>query len=493
VTSADSVVRADVPGLVLRRWGGPSSRGTVAGFVAGTVLFALALLLALVLGRMSLSSATVAGLGVGLLGLFVLGLARYELLVALGIFLLAAVQFEPAPADLVFAVAIPIGLATGRLAGGRLPPSVVGLAALFVALNLLSAVEVVDPARASFYLAITVYLIVFALWLAADVHSARTARLVAGTYLAAALLSAIVGSLALFASFPGSDTLVFAGDRARGLFKDPVVFGPFLIPPALLVAEYAVSRRPGRLRCLLAIGIFLTLVVGVLVSYSRAAWLNLVIGLLVLSAVLVVRQGGGRRVLALAAILLAAMVGAYATIHLTGSQEVLAQRTHLQQYDQQRFGAQLFGLEQSTRYPLGIGPGQFEVLGPLSAHSLYVRTMAEQGLLGLATLLALLVLTLGLGLENVARGRDTYGIGSAALLGAWCGLLANSFFVDTLHWRHFWLVAALIWAGSMEARARAPSSLEQLSRHVPYEAAPAGAAHRRSSRSTRRARHSGHA
>ena len=50
--------------------------------------------------------------------------------------------------------------------------------------------------------------------------------------------------------------------------------------------------------------------------------------------------------------------------------------------------------------------------------------------------------------RNVALGRDTYGIGSAPLLAAWCGLLANSFVVDTLHWRHLWLLAGLIWAGT---------------------------------------------
>ena len=49
--------------------------------------------------------------------------------------------------------------------------------------------------------------------------------------------------------------------------------------------------------------------------------------------------------------------------------------------------------------------------------------------------------------QNVVAGRSTYGIGSAALFGAWCGLLVNSLVVDTLHWRHLWLLAALIWAG----------------------------------------------
>jgi hypothetical protein len=49
-------------------------------------------------------------------------------------------------------------------------------------------------------------------------------------------------------------------------------------------------------------------------------------------------------------------------------------------------------------------------------------------------------------LRNAVRGWDTMGIGSTALLAAWCGILANSVFVDTLHWRHLWLVAGLIWA-----------------------------------------------
>ena len=68
--------------------------------------------------------------------------------------------------------------------------------------------------------------------------------------------------------------------------------------------------------------------------------------------------------------------------------------------------------------------------------------------MGALVVLGLVVLTLGFAVRNVALGVDTYGIGSAALLAAWCGLLANSSFVDTLHWRHLWFVAALIWAGT---------------------------------------------
>jgi hypothetical protein len=58
----------------------------------------------------------------------------------------------------------------------------------------------------------------------------------------------------------------------------------------------------------------------------------------------------------------------------------------------------------------------------------------------------------------VLRGWSTYGIGSAALLAAWTGLLVNSFVIDTLHWRHLWVLAALIWAGAMAGVARSKTS-----------------------------------
>jgi multisubunit Na+/H+ antiporter MnhE subunit len=55
------------------------------------------------------------------------------------------------------------------------------------------------------------------------------------------------------------------------------------------------------------------------------------------------------------------------------------------------------------------------------------------------------------------RDGDISGLGSGALLGAWVGLIANSFFIDTLHWRHLWIVAALIWYGATTQRRAAQS------------------------------------
>jgi O-antigen ligase len=108
---------------------------------------------------------------------------------------------------------------------------------------------------------------------------------------------------------------------------------------------------------------------------------------------------------------------------------------------------------------VGIGPGQFHSHFPVDPHSTFVRVFSEQGPLGLLLLVSLLLSTLVFALRNVAVGRDTYGIGSAALLGAWCGLIFNSAVVDTLHWRHLWVVAALIWAGAARSQTTRPGQV----------------------------------
>jgi len=139
-------------------------------------------------------------------------------------------------------------------------------------------------------------------------------------------------------------------------------------------------------------------------------------------------------------------------VEATGSTNFLDQRAHYQAYDTSRFGTQRVGVDLALSHPLGIGPGQFEALLPVSAHSLYVRALAEQGFLGIVTMVALVLGTLAFAFRDATRGRDLYGLSCVGLFAAWCGLLVNSLVIDTLHWRHLWLLAALIWASAMMHR-----------------------------------------
>jgi hypothetical protein len=420
---------------------------TLAWAAAGGVVLLLFLAAGVALSRSPLPLPLVLAFGFGLLGTLALALGRYDAAVAVGLLLFAVVRIEPAPPDLVFAVVIAVALVTARFRLESVPLSATVLVSAFLALNLLAATGASDGARAIMFFGITFYLGVFALWAAAYVSSVRTARLVVVAYLAGATLSAAAACLALIVPFPGSDVLV-TGPRAQGLFKDPNVFGPFLVPAALILMEETVAPRLLRLRLPTKLVFLSVLTVGVVFSFSRAAWLNLAVGVLVLLTILALRRGGARRALTLLAVALVAGAALVAVLEATSMTGFLSQRAALQDYDSQRFGAQASGVEIAERHPLGLGPGQFERVSEVSAHSTYVRTLAEEGVLGVLLVLGLLVLTLGFAARNVALGIDTYGIGSAALLAAWCGLLANSLFVDTLHWRHLWLVAALIWAGT---------------------------------------------
>ena len=417
-------------------------------WVAGAfALLAVFVAVGVVLGRAPLPLPLVLAFGVGLLGTLALAMARFDAAVVLGVLLLAVVRWEPAPPDLAVAVVIALALVTARVHVERVPLSAVLLVSGFLALNLLAATGASDGARALTFFAITFYLGVFGLWLAAYVASVRSARLVVLAYLAAAALSAAVACLALIAPFPGADAFV-DGPRAQGLFKDPNVFGPFLVPAILILMEETVAPRLLRFGLFAKLLLLSVMTVGVVFSFSRAAWLNLAVGTVVLLAVLALRRGGGRRAMTLLVVALVAGAALLGVVTATSSTDFLTERAAFQDYDAQRFGAQASGLEVAEEHPLGVGPGQFERISDVSAHSTYVRALAEEGVLGALIVLALMLLTLGFAARNVALGVDTYGIGSAALLAAWCGLLANSSFVDTLHWRHLWLVAALIWAGT---------------------------------------------
>ena len=396
------------------------------------------------------SLALVLGGGIGLMALVALTLAKYEAAALLGFLLLGVVFVEPSPPDVVFAVVIAIAAVTGRIELSRVRPVVALLLGTFIALNLVSAFEAIDPARAGLFFSITFYLIVFAVWLCSFVDSPGRARVVVVGYVIAAVASAVVSSLALFVPFPGSEIFLLEGCcRAKGLFQDANAFGPFLVPAAVIVLQEVFEPRLLNVNRLIKVLAVLILLIGVLASFSRGAWINAAIALVVLFVVMAIRRGGARRAGKMLALLLAVGAGIAAVVSLTGSVQFLDQRAALQEYDTSRFSAQRTGIELASTNPVGIGPGQFEDIADISTHSTYVRVLAEQGLVGFAVIFALLMVTLLLATRNALAGRSTYGIGSAALLAAWCGILVNSLVVDTLHWRHLWMIAALIWVGSM--------------------------------------------
>ncbi len=379
-----------------------------------------------------------------------LALWRVDVAVIVGVLLLGVVRVEPSPSDAFFSVAMLVVVLTRRHELHRVPRWAAAGVAVLVVANLVSLMNAPGARSGVTYFAVTLYLLALALWLAAYVDRTSRARAIVIALTVAAVTSAILGSLAVLAPIPGRDLFVFKGCcRAQGLFKDPNVFGPFLIPPMLILLHEALYPRLFSRRSRpLIVGCIVILMLGIILSFSRGAWLNLAVGVGVMAAALCLRPGGIRRVAGLVAILALVAAAVIVALNATGETSYFDERAGLQTYDMLRFGVRDEGLKMALRTPLGLGPGQFEEYFVAFPHNVYVFVAAEQGALGILAFLGLVLGTLAMAARSVWLGRDTHGIGSAALLGSWAGLIASGMFVDTLHWRHMWVVAALVWAAA---------------------------------------------
>src|SRR5437764_6761596 len=161
--------------------------GGLGLIAAAGSLAVFATALSLLLYRNPPSPLIVIGFAVVLLGALALALFAHNAAVAIGVILLAAVRFQPAPTDIVFSVLMVVGLATGRLRLRGVSAGPVLLVGTFLALNLISAIGAVDGARAASFLGITIYVAVFGLWLATQISSSSAARRIVRWYVAAAV------------------------------------------------------------------------------------------------------------------------------------------------------------------------------------------------------------------------------------------------------------------------------------------------------------------
>jgi hypothetical protein len=430
-----------------RRWlSSAATAGVIVGWFGAVALVGLKI--PALLSERSRSFVDVILIGViALIVLVVFVFARPQFVFVAAFLLLSVVRIEPAPVDVLFALLI-IATATRVRPFARVPP-LIGLGlAFFAILTIASMVNASGGQRMAKFEFQTLYLVVLGLWLSGMFASATLVRLGLKAYVITALVSAVLAILAFKVQFPGRSVLLWDPERPRVLFKDPNVFGPFLVPAAAIVFEETIRPRLlgwGRMRSLIALMILSS---GVVFSFSRAAGLNLFLTLLAVTLIYAVRARGLATTARLIGVLSVCAMAGLALLAATHSLSFLESRAHLKSYDQQRFATQTEAWQRASEHVLGFGPGETEVRLDYSAHSLYARVAYEQGWIGEALLIGILGATLLAAAGLAARDRDLFGLGSATLLASWLGLLANSIFVDTLHWRHFWIFAALIWCAS---------------------------------------------
>lgn len=309
------------------------------------------------------------------------------------------------------------------------------------------------------HMGITLYLAFTSVVMAGFVAQSpdKRIRLIMSAYMVAASVAAFAGLVGYFGLLPGSYDLFTEFGRARGTFKDPNVLGAFLVPALLYAFNEVMSGRVARASLWLALTPILLL--GSLLSFSRGAWINLAVSLLIYACFSFATVSTHRsRLKLITYVLLAAMfvVGLFAAAQSVPQiAEVMGTRAALEQpYDvgpNGRFGGQIKAIGLILAHPLGIGALEFaRVYDNEDAHEVYLSMFLNAGWVGGTLYLAVVLLTLGLGLRQVVRDRGGDGL-SAVLVAAFIGMAFEGVVVDTDHWRHFYLIMAMIWGTALAA------------------------------------------
>ncbi|MGV0027894.1 O-antigen ligase family protein [Phormidesmis priestleyi] len=372
---------------------------------------------------------------------------------------------EPAPVDLLIVVSFVLGFFSFFRSSLTLAIPTTFLL-VFALSNLISTFVVEDVTRGLYFLSIRVYFIVsWLLFVGVTRHfGAKAVKTIFSGYIFASILAIALGFLAFF-HILNWDFLTFA-DRPKGLFKDPNVFGPFLIPVVLYAAlEFESSKSKNKLGKLGWAALFLLASIGSAFSFSRAAWLNytisissyVVLRLLTASSTRTAIRRGSTYISLL--LLLLTVFGGL-LVAQPNTAEFFTQRSAYQAYDNLRFGIQEVAVNDALSSFVGIGPGQAEVVYDYATHSSYVRILVENSWLGAIGFFGFVLLTLNRSFRMVLKPRSSnqglFIVFTAALL----GILANSFFIDTVHWRHFWLLLALPWGNySLSSSTDTPNCL----------------------------------
>ena len=309
------------------------------------------------------------------------------------------------------------------------------------------------------HMSITLYLAFTSVVMAGFVAQSPSKRvkLIMSAYMVAALVAGVAALVGYFGLVPGTYDLFTEFGRARGTFKDPNVLGAFLVPALLYAFNEVMSRTSARASLWLALTPILLL--GSLLSFSRGAWINLAVSLVIYAGLSFTTVATHRlRLKLITYVVLAAVfvVGLFAAAQSVPQiAEVMGTRAALEQpYDvgpNGRFGGQIKAVGLILTHPLGIGALEFaRVYDNEDAHEVYLSMFLNAGWIGGTLYLAMVLLTLGLGLRQVVRDRGGEGL-SVVLVAAFVGMAFEGVVIDTDHWRHFYLLMAMIWGMALAA------------------------------------------
>jgi O-antigen ligase len=274
-------------------------------------------------------------------------------------------------------------------------------------------------------------------------------KLIAGAYVAAAVLSALVGTLGYLELIPGHDLFTRYG-RAKAFFNDPNVYGPFLMLPAMFVLQDVLLKR-GRAALIGAV-FFGIIFIGVFASFSRGAWGHLAASAVIVFCLTWMLEAHARTQVRM---LMLALFGALALIVAVGGllsipavNRLFEIRATTQSYDEGesgRFGRQGYAFELALEHPWGLGPLEFRNLRVKEEpHNSYVNVLHAYGWGGGLMFCGFVIVTLWRGFKGLARP-GPMRLYLIPLVATFLPLAIEAAIIDVDHWRHFFLIGGLIW------------------------------------------------
>ncbi len=378
-------------------------------------------------------------------------------MVACGVFLSGFVMSEPAPYELLMVGQVAVWF----LLGLKISRAVAPLLAFLLTFNvggILSLTVMKDLGTGPMYLAVSTFLALTSVFYAAIIEDRhQRLRLIFQAWVAAAIITALLGILGYFHAFPGAEAFTLY-DRAKGAFQDPNVFGPFLIAPALYLMHGLLtgklSAAPLRVFGLLIISL------GVFLSFSRAAWALFLISAVALVFILLLKERTGAFRLKILLLSLAAVavlvVAVVVALQFEQVRNLFLDRTTLvKDYDGGhlgRFARHRIGFLMMMENPLGIGPMVFSEIFPEDEHNIWLKSLTTYGWLGFLSYIAMMAWTLTIGFRFLLRDRPW----QPYLMIAWIVIVGHVIIgnvIDTDHWRHFYLLLGIVWGcGALEWR-----------------------------------------
>jgi hypothetical protein len=365
---------------------------------------------------------------------------------------------EPSPYDFVSFIAIPIWI-IGGFKMHRVQVPILILWCIFEIAGFAALLPHWDDPDArlyqfqSFYLFCTV--VCFTLFFGE--RTTERAEICLKAFTLGAVVSAFVSILSYFDIAGLGGQLITVEGRVSGTFKDPNVFGSYLMLGAAYTLQDLLIGKGKRL--IVSAAVFAILFIGIFISYSRGSWGATTFSLAFMTIATYVTNDSRplrRRIVIMSAILLCFVALALlAMLSNDDVREFFLARAGEHDYDvgaTGRFGNQFRSIPMLLDLPNGFGPLRFRVFFDLDPHNSYIGGFANGGWIGGFCWIFIVLSTCYVGFRLISFP-SPYRRLAQVVWPVLFAFLLQGFQIDIDHWRHVFLFFGLIW-GFEAARVR---------------------------------------